>query len=128
MIIDALEDYPGDLLPLSETRECAKCGAYTWWANKRQRTKGTCISCVKNYLATEDLHDRVRWNIARVFPGTTVVEKGPPKRWAAGVYAGAGEGPCALCGGRIRRYGDEGIPLCAECARLQTRGVRDGGQ
>jgi hypothetical protein len=113
-----LEDFPTDLIPISETRECAKCGAFTWWAGPRQRTKGKCISCAPKFYASEELHDKVIWDVAGAFPGTEVVEE-EVRLWRAGTYEGDGAGPCALCRGQIKRYGEGGMPLCLACFELR---------
>lgn len=126
MTRDVLDDYPDDLVPIPATRECDKCDAYTWWAGPRQRTKGRCISCAKKWQASEELHDKTMWIIAGAFPGTNTIDLGRPKLWAAGVYTGDGAGPCALCRGQIKRYGEGAMPLCAECDRV--RGGSDGRQ
>lgn len=113
-----LEDYPTDLIPLPETRECDRCGAFTWWAGPRQRTKGRCISCATRYDASEELHDKSIWDIASAFSGTEIVEE-EVHLWAPGSYVGDGAGPCALCRGQIKRYDEGGMPLCLACHELR---------
>lgn len=114
---EILEDYPDDLMPLAEMRMCDKCGGETRWASPRQKTKGRHWSCIPGntfWSATDNHYVRVILDIIAAFPGSTIIPDIEVRSMDVG-YVGPGEGPCALCGGAIRRYGEGGLPLCKKC-------------
>jgi len=127
-------EYPRDIVPISETRICDKCGAFTWWATPLQPKKGRCVSCGPNVYfrpASRDHVTEVILDILDVFGGTRVVEDWEPERYPPNTYVGPDAGPCVDCRGRIRRYGSYGNPLCAHChdRRVQLRDqARDQAQ
>lgn len=109
---------PGDLIPLSETRTCDKCKAYTWWATPRQTKWGRCLTCAlvpATNIDASDILTAAILDLLDAFPGSTVVEDWQPERYPPNTYVGPGAGPCVDCRGRIRRYGAMGNPLCADC-------------
>lgn len=118
-----LEDYPDDVMPLIEKRICDKCGTETMWASPRQKKNGRHWGCIPGntfWRCTDEQETRVILDVLAAFPGSTIedVEVGPTEVG----YVGEGAGPCALCRGPIRRYGDGGLPLCQRCDLERKRG------
>lgn len=114
-----IDDWPRDIIPVNETRVCARdrCGAWTWWAIKGQRTKGYCLTCIPgaSFWRTTPEHDvRIMRLLMETFPGSTW-SGGVVRRYAPDTYDGPDAGPCRRCHGRIRLYGLEGYPLCTNC-------------
>lgn len=75
-----ISDWPTDIIPLAETRVCARdrCGAYTWWAIKGQRTKGYCLTCIPGasfWTITPEHELRVLAAFLTAFPGSTVSQE-----------------------------------------------------
>lgn len=111
-------EYPRDIVPINETRNCDKCGGFTWWATPRQKKNGRCITCAARVYFTATSRDHftaVILDILDAFPGSSVYDHWQPERYPPNVYRGDGVGPCVDCRGRIRRYGAMGYPLCADC-------------
>lgn len=76
-----VNDWPTDVIvPAAKTLECARCGAYTWWATKGQRTKGYCLTCIPGasfWTITPEHEVRVITAFLAAFPGTTVSQVTP---------------------------------------------------
>lgn len=106
-----------DLIPTAETKICDKCGAFTWWATKRQRKLGRCLTCEPGASTsdTDDHHAEVIHDLLDAFPGSAVEVDWEPPRYRPGEYTGPDSGPCVGCQGRIRRYGAYGQPRCQTC-------------
>lgn len=95
------------------------------WASPRQRIKGRhwgCISGITFWNCTDEHAVRVVLAIIGAFPGSTVTTVEPMGTVHVG-YAGEGVGPCSLCGGAIRRYGEGGLPLCKKCDLARSGGT-----
>ena len=71
-----VDDWPTDaIIPAAKTFICARCGAYTWWTGKGQRSKGYCLSCIPGasfWTITPEHEIRVINAFLAAFPGTTV--------------------------------------------------------
>lgn len=73
-----VDDWPTDaIIPANKTLKCARdrCGAYTWWAGKGQRSLGYCLSCIPGasfWTITPEHEIRVINAFLAAFPGTTV--------------------------------------------------------
>lgn len=122
MRIDIVDDWPNDLVPVNETRVCDKCGAYTWWATPRQPKRGRCLDCMPGIWDRDvsPAHfNRILANLLRTFPGSHVSVY-RPVALEPDTYNGPDVGPCEGCRRRVRRYGANGYPLCAQC--LARRG------
>jgi hypothetical protein len=116
--MSAVCDFYGDLVPTSETRKCDKCGAFTWWATKRQKKHGRCLTCVPGLSfaeLTEEENTAVILDLLDAFPGSEVHPDWEPPRYPPDTYVGPDAGPCVGCQGRIRRYGGHGQPRCQTC-------------
>lgn len=102
------------LIPVAQTRVCDKCGAYTWWATARQKTKGRCFDCLPYSPDSPEQYDAALRLLLTTFPGSTVIE---PRqyRYPPGGYAGPDAGPCRGCGGQVRVYGEYAYPFCTTC-------------
>lgn len=112
-----VDDFPTDLSPLNETRKCSVCGAYTWWAAPRQKTRGRCWDCVaelRNAPVTPAHEARILRLLVTTFPGS-VLSRPTPVSYPPNVYVGRDAGPCVGCRRRVRRYGPDANPLCADC-------------
>lgn len=78
-----------------------------------------CIPGSVLWEVTPEHHARVLLAILAEFPGATVsrVENKPTPVG----YAGPDAGPCAGCGGSIRRYGERAAgTLCAGCVERRS--------
>jgi hypothetical protein len=71
-----VNDWPTDvIIPANETRKCARCGEYTWWTTKGQRSLGYCLTCIPGasfWTITPEHEVRVITAFLVAFPGTTV--------------------------------------------------------
>jgi len=119
-----LEDFPSDLSLMANMRLCDKCGEPTMWASPRQKVKGRHWGCISGitFWGVTDVHAaRVVLAVIAAFPGSHITSMEPVGTVEVG-YAGPGEGPCSLCGGAIRRYGEGGLPLCKKCDQERING------
>lgn len=137
-----VDELDATVIPLPEGRPCDKCGNWTWWMQKGQRTLGRCLPCM-DLPMTKDvaqaLAQRTEALLVTHFGELGVV--GDPPLMKAGVYAQRGEyvlvdavwvasgrinrywtvrtpddaGPCVDCRGIIRRYGTRGRMRCVDC-------------
>jgi hypothetical protein len=71
-----VDDWPTDaIIPANKTLKCARCGAYTWWTGKGQRSLGYCLTCIPGasfWTITPEHEIRVINAFLAAFPGTTV--------------------------------------------------------
>jgi hypothetical protein len=118
-----IDDWPTEIVPAAKTLKCARdrCGAWTWWAVKGQRSLGYCLTCVPGagfWQCSPEHETRVLLALLRAFPGSGVhqVDAAPTP---AG-YVGPDAGPCAGCHQPTRRYGHAGRPLCAGCEKARS--------
>lgn len=121
-----LEDYSDDLIAIPQPRICDKCGQPALWAAPRQKTKGRHWGCIPGntfWRCSEEYALRVVLMVAKAFPGCTISILSREDGLMDVGYTGPGEGPCALCGGAIRRYGERGLPLCRMCDHKRNGGT-----
>lgn len=142
--IKTLEELDSQYVLLKYLRTCSSCGAQTIWSTPRQPKHGRCLTC-HTVAETPELEDecgeRAENLLMAAFPGSRLELDWQPPRYPPNVYgeqlirqlwwigwivSGIGwwmevwrvpedAGPCAGCGGRIRRYGPWGRMFCTEC-------------
>ena len=113
-----IDDFPNDLVLINGTRTCDKCGEPTRWASPQQKTKGRHWSCIPGspfWRVTEAHHVRVLTLLLATFPGATLTQCRPHRRYRPGEYTGYDAGPCVGCRGAVKRYGDDADVYCLEC-------------
>lgn len=119
------EDYPEGLVLTANSRICDKCGTPTMWASARQKVKGRHWACIPGntfWRSTDEHETRVLLDLIAAFPGATIDDLEHGANLMDVGYAGPGAGPCALCRGPIRRYGEGGLPLCKKCDLARING------